>query len=89
MKASECQLKDELIDQLEGVKYVSRADICDLASLVQDFRSDQDQIWHGTSGSNVRFASFAGARNDWDLVPRAEHMPRYTLSVVPGTTSQV
>lgn len=58
MKVSERQLKDELIDQLEGVKYFSRADICDPASLVQDFRSDQDRIWHSTSGSHVRFASF-------------------------------
>jgi hypothetical protein len=38
MKVSERQLEDELIDKLEGLKYVYRADICDRYSLEQNFR---------------------------------------------------
>ncbi|TXI49581.1 MAG: type I restriction endonuclease subunit R [Lysobacter sp.] len=38
MKVSEKQLEDELIDKLEGLKYVYRADIQDRASLEQNFR---------------------------------------------------
>ncbi len=38
MKVSERQLEDELIDKLEGLKYVYRPDIQDRASLEQNFR---------------------------------------------------
>ncbi|HWU69147.1 MAG TPA: type I restriction endonuclease, partial [Stenotrophobium sp.] len=38
MKLSERQLEDELIDQLESLKYVFRADIFDRATLEQNFR---------------------------------------------------
>jgi type I restriction enzyme R subunit len=38
MKVSERTLEDELIDRLEGLKYVYRADIHDRASLEQNFR---------------------------------------------------
>ncbi|KFN43542.1 type I restriction endonuclease subunit R [Arenimonas oryziterrae] len=38
MKVSERNLEDELIEKLEGLKYVYRADICDRYSLEQNFR---------------------------------------------------
>jgi type I restriction enzyme R subunit len=38
MKVSERQLEDELIDKLEGLKYVYRPDIRDRASLERNFR---------------------------------------------------
>ena len=38
MRVSERQLEDELIEKLEALKYVYRADIQDRASLEQNFR---------------------------------------------------
>jgi type I restriction enzyme R subunit len=44
MKVSERQLEDELIDRLEGLKYVFRADICDRVTLEKNFREKFQEL---------------------------------------------